>query len=119
MAFEAGPNRLDDSSICRLEFVVVAGVIHTTTSSTTSTTSTTIRKPKAQLTLSAFGHFRNSSMRPHRHQRHLLAAAATLCCLLAIIVQPVLSDDPPPPPVSASGPTILPRTPRSRQPRQP
>ncbi|XP_017133214.1 uncharacterized protein LOC108149849 [Drosophila elegans] len=43
-------------------------------------------------------------MRPHRHQRHLLAAAATLCCLLAIIVQPVLSDDPPPP--LAFGPTI-------------
>lgn len=48
-----------------------------------------------QLTLSAFGHFRNSSMWPHRHQRHLLTAAATLCCLLAIIVQPALSDEPP------------------------
>lgn len=49
MAFGAGPNRLDDSSICRLEFVVVAGVIHTTT---TTSIDTTIRTPKSPTTSS-------------------------------------------------------------------
>lgn len=52
MAFGAGPNRLDDSSICRLEFVVVAGVIHTTTTTTTTSIDTTIRTPKSPTTSS-------------------------------------------------------------------